>query len=437
MKNKTQALYRKAKNLIPGGTQLLSKRPELYLPDYWPAYCSRAKGVEVWDLDDRRYIDMCYMGIGSCILGYADPDVDAAVEAAVKAGSMSTLNCPEEVELAEFLLELHPWADMVRYARGGGEAMSMAVRIARAGTGKDRIAFCGYHGWHDWYLAANLGENDSLDGHLIPGLEPRGVPRSLRDTAIPFRYNKIEELKAILSRYKGEIGAIAMEPVRNCEPEPGFLEEVREIATENDTILIFDEVSSGWRLTTGGAHLYYNVSPDIAVFSKAMSNGYPMAAVIGTGAIMQAAQSSFISSTYWTERIGPAAALATIKKHQRCDVAGYLNEIGRRIQATWETEAKRCGLKISISGIPPLAHFTFEYENGEAMRTLFTQEMLKKGFLATNAFYASYAHQDRHIESYSRALNEVFALIAGLEKQKKVEKLLEGEVAQSGFHRLT
>ena len=437
MKNKTQALYRKAKNLIPGGTQLLSKRPELYLPDYWPAYCSRAKGVEVWDLDDRRYIDMCYMGIGSCILGYADPDVDAAVEAAVKAGSMSTLNCPEEVELAEFLLELHPWADMVRYARGGGEAMSMAVRIARAGTGKDRIAFCGYHGWHDWYLAANLGENDSLDGHLIPGLEPRGVPRSLRDTAIPFRYNKIEELKAILSRYKGEIGAIAMEPVRNCEPEPGFLEEVREIATENDIILIFDEVSSGWRLTTGGAHLHYNVSPDIAVFSKAMSNGYPMAAVIGTGAIMQAAQSSFISSTYWTERIGPVAALATIKKHQRCDVAGYLNEIGRRIQETWETEARRCGLKISISGIPPLGHFTFEYKNGEAMRTLFTQEMLKKGFLATNAFYASYAHQDRHIESYSRALNEVFALIAGLEKQKKVEKLLEGEVAQSGFHRLT
>ncbi len=263
------------------------------------------------------------------------------------------------------------------------------------------------------------------------------MPRSLKGTALPFRYNKIDELKAIVSRYKGEIGAIVMEPLRNYEPEPGFLEQVREIATSNNAVLIFDEVSSGWRLTTGGAHLIYKVTPDIAVFAKAISNGYPMAAVIGTSAVMQAAQDSFISSTSWTEKTGPAAALATIKKHRRHDVAQHLIKVGRRIQDEWKAAADRCGLKITVSGIPPLGHFTFDYQNGEAVRTLFTQEMLKKGFLATNAFYASYAHQDNHVEAYSQTVNETFALIARAIEKGEVEKLLKGPVAQSGFQRLT
>src|SRR4030042_2042584 len=264
MSGKGQSLYKKAKRLIPGGTQLPSKRPEGFLPDQWPSYYSKAQGVEVWDLDNRKYVDMCYMGIGGCILGYADPDVDAAVKTAIDAGSMSTLNCPEEVELAELLFELHPWAAMARYARGGGEAMTVAVRIARASTREDRIIFCGYHGWHDWYLAANLAEKTALDGHLLPGLEPTGVPRSLRGTALVFHYNKIDELKTLVSRNKGEFAAIVMEPVRNYEPEPGFLEEVREIATSQKAVLIFDEITSGWGLNTGGAHLKYGVSPDIA-----------------------------------------------------------------------------------------------------------------------------------------------------------------------------
>jgi len=437
MSNKGQSLYRKAKRLIPGGTQLLSKRPEQILPDQWPSYYSKAEGVEVWDLDDHKYIDMSYMGIGACILGYADPDVDEAVKAAIDSGSMCTLNCPEEVELAELLFKLHPWAEMVRYARGGGEAMAIAVRIALASTKRDKIVFCGYHGWHDWYLAANLGEEDALDGHLMPGLEPAGVPRCLGGTAFGFHYNKVEELKALVSQHKGEIAAVVMEPVRNYDPEPGFLEEVGEIATSIKAVLIFDEVSSGWRLTTGGAHLLYKVAPDMAVFAKAMSNGYPMAAIIGIGEVMQAAQDSFISSTYWTERIGPAAALATIKKHQRYHVAEHLIKVGQRIQSGWKATADRYNLKITVSGIPPLGHFSFDGENGEAMRTLFTQEMLQREFLATNAFYASYAHQDRHVESYLQAVDETFAFIARAVAQKEVEKLLQGPVAQSGFRRLT
>ncbi len=432
-----QSLYRNAKLKIPGGTQLLTKRPEMFLPDQWPAYYSKAKGVEVWDLDGTKYTDMSYMGIGACILGYADSDVDNAVRAAIDAGTMSTLNCPEEVELANLLCELHPWADMARYARTGGEAMAVAVRLARAKTRRDKVVFSGYHGWHDWYLAANLGESDTLDGHLLPGLEPAGVPRSLRNTAFAFEYNKLDALKTIASKHGDEIAAIVMEPIRNLQPDPGFLEGAREVATRLKAVLIFDEVSSGWRLCVGGAHLLFGVTPDIAVFAKAMGNGYPMAAIIGKGEVMQAAQTTFISSTYWTERIGPTAALATIGKLKRNQVWRHLIETGAKVQSGWKEAAARHELKLSVSGMPPMGHFDFKYENGQAIRTLFTQEMISKHFLATNAFYASYAHQDVHVQSYLKAVDETFAFIASAIRSNEVEKRLQGPVAHSGFRRLT
>jgi len=432
-----QLLYVKAKARIPGGTQLLSKRPEMFLPEQWPSYFSRAKGVEVWDLDGKKYIDMSYNGIGACVLGAADPDVDAAVKAAIDAGSMSTLNAPEEVGLAELLCELHPWAEMVRYARTGGEAMAMAVRVARARTRRDRVAFCGYHGWHDWYLAANLAEESALDGHLLPGLLPAGVPRGLFGTALPFRYNHIEELQAIVSKYRDELAAIVMEPIRDYAPESGFLEEVRDIANRIGAVLIFDEITAGFRLNTGGAHLLFGVTPDIAVFAKAISNGYAMAAIIGKSEVMQAAQSTFISSTYWTERIGPVAALATIRKYQRLDVSKHLIRIGALVQEGWRTAAKRVGLPLEVSGMPPLGHFVFQVEDQPAVRTLFTQLMLRRGFLATNAFYATYAHQDQHIESYLDAVEGTFAQVAAAMKRNAICDQLAGPVAHTGFARLT
>lgn len=432
-----QDLYRKARLRIPGGTQLLSKRPEMFLPDQWPSYYSRAKGAEVWDLDGRKFTDMSYMGIGACVIGYADDDIDEAVKQAISSGTMSTLNCPEEVELADLLCELHPWAEMVRYTRAGGEALSVAVRIARAKTGRDRVAFCGYHGWHDWYLAANLFEKDALGGHLLTGLEPSGVPSQLTGTALPFHFNQIEELEQVLGDRREEFAAIVVEPVRNFDPESGFLERIKEIADEIGAVLIFDEVTSGWRLNTGGVHMVYGVSPHMAVFAKAMSNGYPMAAIIGTGDVMQAAQDSFISSTFWTEKIGPVAALATIRKHRNLNVAAHLISAGERVQQSWRNAAARNDLSVTITGIPPLAHFSFDYPNGLAMRTLFTQIMLERGFLATGAFYASYAHQDDHIAGYSAAVEESFALIAQALKANEVEKLLKGPVAHSGFYRLS
>jgi glutamate-1-semialdehyde 2,1-aminomutase len=393
--------------------------------------------VEVWDLDDTLYVDMSYSGIGACVLGFADPDVDDAVRAAIDAGTMTTLNCPEEVELADVLCTLHPWADMVRYARGGGEAMAVAVRLARARTGREKVAFCGYHGWHDWYLAANLGGEDVLDGHLLPGLEPAGVPRCLTGTALPFRYNRMDELHAIIAAERQDLAAIVMEPVRNCQPEDDFLEQIRQAATDIGAVLIFDEVTSGWRLNTGGVHLLYGVTPDIVVFAKAISNGYPMAAIIGTGDVMQAAQDSFISSTYWTERIGPAAALATIRKHQNFEVWRHLRAVGQQVQSGWRAAADRTGLALTVTGIPPLAHFSLHTPNAQEVRTLFTQMMLGKGFLATNAFYATYAHQACDVDSYLAAVEDTFVSLVGAIEKNQVTELLRGPVAHAGFYRLT
>jgi glutamate-1-semialdehyde 2,1-aminomutase len=434
---KGQALYRRAKKLIPGGTQLLSKRPEMFLPDQWPSYYATARGVEVTDVDGNTYVDMSMMAIGACVLGYADPDVDAAVKAAIEAGSASTLNAPEEVELAELLCELHPWAQMVRYARSGGEAMMMAVRIARAHTRKDKIAFSGYHGWCDWYLAANLADEGALDGQLMPGLDPAGVPRGLKGTALPFHYNRLDQLKAIVDATRGELGVIVMEPRRGEAPEPGFLEAVRAIATDIGAVLIFDEVTTGFRMTDGGIHKMLGVNPDIAVFAKAMANGYPMAAVIGTSVVMEAAQSTFISSTNWTERVGTVAAIATIRKIRRERVTDHLIRIGERTFAGWKAAAAQAGLALHTEGLPSLTHFGFDHPDEPALTTLFTQDMLERGYLAYNQFKPSFAHQPSHVDAYMKAVQSSFAMIADAIKAGDYAARLKGPSARRGFYRLT
>ena len=434
---RSQELYIKAKRLIPGGTQLLSKRPEMFLPDFWPAYYQKAKGCEIWDLDGNKYTDMSYMGIGACILGYADDDVDAAVHAAVDNGSMATLNAPQEVELAELLISLHPWASMVRYARTGGESLAVAVRIARAFTGRDTVLFCGYHGWHDWYLAANLAEEQALDGHLIPGLSPRGTPRALRGSSYPFVYNDVEGLKKLALQHKNDAGVIVIEAIRNHFPDKEFIAAVMSAARDLKAVVIVDEVSSGWRMTCGGAHLLFGLEPDIAVFAKGMSNGFPMAAVIGKENVMQAAQESFISSTYWTDSIGPTAALATIKKLRDKNVPEYLQTAGKKVQEGWKKIAAAHGLAIEASGIFPMGHFEFRHPEPLVLKTLFTQLMLEKGFLATNAYYASLAHTPETIDRYLKAVDEAFGDIATAVSSGSPARLLKGPVCHTGFKRLT
>ena len=380
---------------------------------------------------------MSIMGIGANVLGYCDPDVDEAVRECIRKGNSSSLNCAEEIQLADLLTELHPWSSMVRYSRSGGEAMALAVRIGRAYSERDRVAFCGYHGWHDWYLAANLNSSSELEDHLLPGLKPNGVPKGLEGTALAFKYNEIDSLKELLNKYPGEIGTIVMEPLRSAFPEDGFLEEIRDIANKNNIVLIFDEITAAFRINNGGAHLEFNIEPDIAVFAKAVSNGYPMSVILGTEEVMQAAQSTFISSTYWTERIGPTAAIATIRKFIDKDVAKHLHEIGTQIQSIWKESAIENELDIHVSGLPALSHFSFTHPDGLAMMTLFVQLMLDREILASNRFYASYAHSQKNVDEYSTACNDVFSEIKEVIEKDELEKALHGPIAQSGFKRLT
>ena len=431
------SLYQKAKIIIPGGTQLLSKRPEMFLPEQWPSYYSKCKGVEVWDLDGNRYTDMTICGVGACTLGYADPDVDSAVIEKIKTGNMCTLNVPEEVELAELLCGIHPWAEMVRYARTGGEAMAIAVRIVRAATGKEKILFCGYHGWHDWYLSANLAELTALDGQLLPGLEPAGVPRGLRETAIPFYYNNLESFQSLVNQYDGQIAAVVMEPVRNYWPKKDFLEGIRQITKEKNIPLVFDEVTSCLRMTPGGIHLKLGIEPEVCVFAKALGNGYPMAAIIGESKIMNAAQKTFISSTYWTDRIGPTAALATLKKHKKLDVSSHLVYIGNLVQEGWKNLAKKYDLNINITGIPPLSHWQIETGDSQLLHTIVVEKMIERGFLTSNAFYATYAHTKEHVNSYLNALNDVLGELVPYIKDSKLRAIYQKPIAHTGFRRLT
>ena len=429
-----QKLWQRAKKVIPGGNMLLSKRSEMHLPDNWPSYFSKTSGCSVWDLDGKHYYDYHLMGVGTNLLGYSHPEVDAAVMQVIKDGNMSTLNAPEEVLLAERLVELDPWAGMVRFARSGGEANAVAIRIARAASGRDGVAVCGYHGWHDWYLSANLSDDDKLAGHLLPGLSTAGVPKSLKGNVHPFNYNDFSHLSRLVS--DNDIGVIKMEVIRNVEPSDDFLQRVRKLASDNNIVLIFDECTSGFRECFGGLHKKYNVYPDMAVYGKTLGNGYAVSAVVGREEIMQSAQSTFISSTFWTERLGSVAALKTLEVMEQVRPWETAIEIGLRVQQIWKETAEMNGLKISVSGLPALSSYSFESTDNLAYKTLTTQEFLKRGYLAGTILYASNAHDINKFDEYAAILDEVYKLIAKCENGQSVNDLLDGPICHAGFKRL-
>lgn len=434
--NKGQKLWKRAKQVIPGGNMLLSKRVEMHLPDQWPAYFDRTDGCRVWDLEGQEYIDAGFMAIGTNTLGYSHPEVDEAVRDVVSKGNMSTLNAPEEVSLAERLVEVNaPWAEMVRFARSGGEANAIAIRIARAASGRDGVAICGYHGWHDWYLSANLANDANLDGHLLPGLSPRGVPRSLAGNTHPFRYNDLAALEALIA--EGDIGVIKMEVVRNVEPQDDFLNKVRALADANGIALVFDECTSGFRETFGGLHKKYGVEPDIAVFGKTLGNGYAVTATVGRRSVMEAAQSTFISSTFWTERIGSAAALKTLEIMEREESWARITATGIDYRARLREVAGAHGVDVSIGGLPALTTWSVVGDNPVGYKTLITQEMMNRGFLAPPAFYASTAHTPEVLDRVFVAFDEVLKIVAGCQAgQQSLDTLLRGPVCHTGFNRL-
>ncbi len=429
-------LWSRASESISCGTGLLSKRAESFDPFSWPSYFSRASGSHVWDTQGGRFLDFTG-GVGAVLLGYSDPDVNAAVHRRVSLGSYTTLASPDEFVLAEKLLSLHPWAAKVRFARGGGEALSIAVRIARAATGRSGIVFCGYHGWTDWYLSANLG-GDSLDGHLLPGLTPHGVPRELVGTTIPFPYNDLDGFEKAFTATNGVPAAVIMEPMRSEQPRDGFLDKIAERCRASGSVFIIDEVTAGWRYGFPGGCARLGIEPDMAVYAKAMSNGVPCAAIVGNEAVMTAADDSFISSSYWTDGIGPAAALACIDKMQTNDTHGYVWELGHRLRSGLrEVAARHANLAIKIAGQPSAPSFAFDLgEESAAAKTLYIRGMLTRGLLASGQHYVMATHDETQIDSLLAALDETLDDLDSLQDSDGLQQAVGTSKASQGFGRL-
>jgi len=430
-------LWQHARSVISGGTGLLSKRAEMFDAKSWPAYFSRCHGSDVWDLNDRRYVD-CAGGVGAILLGYADPDVTAAVTRRLSLGTYCSLVSPQEVELADKLLALHPWAGKVRYARGGGDGMNMSVRIARAATGRSGVAFCGYHGWHDWYLAANLGESDALNGHLLPGLEPKGVPRELKGTAVPFKYNDLASFEAALAKLGDNLACVVMEPMRSQLPQDDFLAKVAARCRAAGGVFVVDEVTSGLRYGHPGALTRLGVEPDVVVYAKAMSNGFPFGAVVGREPIMQAADGSFISSSYWTDGVGPAAALAVLEKVERLGVQKIIWERGEKLQNSLRSLATgHPACRLVVGGMPATPTMVFDLgADAPLAQTLYVRKMRERGFLVATYYYIMLAHDDTRIASMLSAADETMSEIAAIIERGTLAE--ESGVARGlrGFARL-
>ncbi len=436
--NSGQKLWKRAKEIIPGGNMLLSKRPEMYLPNMWPTYYKKAYKCFIWDLDGNKFTDMSLMSVGTNILGYSNKKINDAAIDAIKSSNMSSLNTPEEIFLTEKLLDMHPHFHMAKYARTGGEANAIAVRIARAASGRDKVAICGYHGWHDWYLSTNLNNSDKkglLKDHLLPGLSTIGVPKNLKNTIYPFKYNDFESLEKICK--KNKIGVIKMEIFRNFPPKKNFLEKVRKLATKKNIVLIFDECTSGFRETFGGLHLKYNVKPDMCILGKALGNGFPITVVIGKKEIMRHAQSTFISSTFWTEKTGYVAALKTLEIMEKTKSWKIISNKGKRLKKNLQKIGKLNGLNIFLSGLDSCPSYKIKSKNWNKYKTYISQELLKKNFLGANTTYMSVYHDNKMVNKYLNCLNKIFVKIKKCENgQLDIDNLLSVDECHTGFERL-
>jgi glutamate-1-semialdehyde 2,1-aminomutase len=430
-------LYRRAGELIPGWTQLISRRADQFANGVSPIYAQRAKGSRFIDVDENEYIDWVN-AVGAIILGHADEVVDGAVKEQIDRGSLYTLNSPLELELAEELCNTLPSAQMVRYTKGGGEACSVAARIARGTTGRDKILICGYHGWHDWYQAANYGVDPESGEYPFAGIEPIGVPRALAGSVIPFTYGDLEMLEALLVEHAGDVAAIMMEPARSELPAPGYLEEVQALAQEHQAILVFDEVSCGWRQAIGGIQSIVGVTPDMTVVAKAMSNGYPMGAVVGSRAVMEPAARMFISSSYWSDNIGLVASLTTIRELKRRDSETRLRETGEKLRAAINGAMAESGLPGKCAGLSANPYVALDLPDGVDSRkvsTLFIQEMARRGVHTYMSFKATLAHTDADIAQTGAAAREAFQVIKTALDEDKLDSLLVADVKKEPFRR--
>ncbi len=433
--NKNKKLWNKAKDNIVGTTMLFSKNPNLHCPGKWPAYFKKAKGCEITDIDNRKFLDFSYMGVGTNLLGYGNKIVDKAVRQTINQGNMSTLNCPEEVLLSEKLLSLNPWASQVKFCRSGGEANAIALRLSRISSQRNKVAICGYHGWHDWYLSANLNKKSNLNEHLLKGLGVEGIPPSYGELITTFRYGKKEEFdKAITDP---ACGTVIMEVARNKKIDKGFLSYIRERTRFYGINLVFDECSSGFRKNLGGLYEDLDFAPDAVMYGKALGNGYAINAVLGSNSFMKGSDTTFISSTFWSERIGPTAALATLDVMEEERSYEAVHRMGNEFRNDLTKICSHLGLKVDFLGIPALSTFLINDLDPLEFKTFIAQEMLKEGYLTTNTIYFSIAHTKEKREEWLGKLSEVLSRLSELvHKKKSLKKFIEGDLCITGFGRL-
>jgi glutamate-1-semialdehyde aminotransferase len=424
--------WKKANKLIPGGNTILSKRPQLWLPKKWPTHFIKTNDISVVDINNKKYTD-CVFAVGTNVLGYNNKKIDDSVKKIINSGVMSSLNCKEEVDFAEKILDANRWAGMVKFARSGGEANSIAIRIARCNAKNSNIAFCGYHGWHDWYISSNLTASKSLDSTLIEGINPIGTPNSFINTSFPFKYNDLDGLKKLISEKR--IGIIIMEVKRYIEPENNFLNKIRELCSKKNIILIFDECTTGFRENYGGLHQNYKVYPDISMYGKAIGNGYAINAIVGKKDLMLNSKDSFISSTFWGERVGFAAGIATLNEMKRIGSWKIIKLQGQKIIKKWLQIAKSNKINLKIIGIPSIPTMVFE-KNNLIYKTLIAQEFLKIKFLASNIFYLSTKHTDKKLNEYFDKLNDIFHLISKIERGEDIKNYLKSDIVNNHFSRL-
>ena len=401
--SESKNLWKKALKLIPDGNSFLSKHPKSFNEESWPIYYSSTSKQFITSLDKKKYLDMSMMSVGTNLLGYNNFNVDKEIKKVIKKGNMSSLNCPEEVELAERLTDMHDWSDMAKFARTGAEANCIALRAARLTTGKEKIIICGYHGWHDWYLAANLKDNSNLNNHLFKNLKISGVPNNLKNFIYSFEYNNLKSLKKIINS-DNNIAAIIMEVKRDKNPTKNFLKEIRKICDNNNIILIFDECTSAFRENFGGLHLKYNVKPDLAMFGKALGNGYPITSVIGKKNIMENLSNSFVSSTFWSDRIGPTAGISSLKEMEKRKSWKLLTLKGNYFRKKFNVLDDKNFIQINKEGIIP--NISLKLNNYRANKKNLISFFLRHNIITSDRIYLSTEHTFKNIDYYFKIMQK-------------------------------
>jgi len=411
---KSQQLWKRACEVIPAGTQTLSKGPDQFVRGVYPIYLKRGKGCHVWDVDGNRYIDYP-MALGPIVLGYNYPSVDAAIRKQLKDGITFTLMHPLEVELAELLTEIIPCAQMVRFGKNGVDATSAAVRVARAHTQREKIAFCGYHGYQDWFAITTSRNN--------------GIPRVLKDYIFEFTYNDIGSLERVLTEHPGEIACVIMEQPGE-EPRDNFLQRVIDATHKHGALYILDEIATGFRYALGGVQEYYKIVPDLACYGKAMGNGMPISCVVGKKEYMKRFEEVFFSTTFGGETLSLAASCATLREMRTKDVASHLWKMGLKWKNGFNCLARSIGVNAQVGGAGPRTHFIFKDNEGRdsmALKSLFMQETVKRGILFGGPIFMTYSHTDREIDMTLTASERALKIAKKALDEGDIDKYMEGE----------